>query len=82
MSDLGFAYELGQGTEKDMNKSFQWYRKGAEAGDEVAMYNLGRCFQSGLGTEKDMTQAILWYHKAADAGDTSAKRWLADHAGN
>lgn len=33
---LGEMYELGMGSDKDMDKALQWYRKSAERGDKIA----------------------------------------------
>jgi uncharacterized protein len=67
---------------KDQTQAAAWYKKAAEAGSAVGMFNLGTCYESGKGIDKDMEQAIAWYRKAADAGDAMAQKWLADHAGN
>src|SRR5262245_28602531 len=48
------------------------YRKGADAGDATAMFNLGLIYQDGRGVAKDEAEAVRWYRKGADAGDPAA----------
>jgi len=51
-TNLGFLYEKGKGTEKDLEMAFYWYRKAAESGYSVAQNNLGLLYEKGEGTER------------------------------
>ena len=44
----------------------------AEAGDEVAQYNLGVMYDNGLGVPQDPKEAVKWYRLAAEQGDVDA----------
>ena len=56
------AYTLGitlqQAGQKELG--FEWYLKGAQAGDVWCMENLGLCYQHGWGVEQDSEQEIYW----------------------
>lgn len=53
--------------------ALEYYRKGAAAGSDVAMYKLGVSYTSGnLGLVKDDAQAFGWFLKAAEAGHAGA----------
>ena len=52
------------------------YRKAADLGDALGMYNLGVCYEHGNGVPKDGAEAAKWYRKAADLGDATAMRAL------
>ena len=41
----------------------------AEAGDEVAQYNLGVMYDNGRGVLQDYKEAVKWYRLAAEQGD-------------
>ncbi|KAL0213985.1 hypothetical protein P9112_006169 [Eukaryota sp. TZLM1-RC] len=58
--------------DKHYQEAVYWWRRGDEAGDEDAMFNLGVCYDQGLGVEKDYQQAFYWYSKAAEAGNSVA----------
>jgi TPR repeat protein len=65
----GFDYEY----DKDMRHALIWYRRAAELGHAVAMFNIGLCHELGSGVEQDMEQAINWYIKAAEHGHVLAQ---------
>ena len=70
---------------QDFQKGFAAYNAGdyatalqewtplAEAGDEVAQYNLAWMYDSGLGVPQDYKEAAKWYQLAADQGDADAQ---------
>lgn len=47
-NSMGIAYKLGWGVVKDMNKSFEYLKKGAESGDAKAQCNYGDLFRDGV----------------------------------
>ena|GEM_PF-795281 len=69
LDDLGWFYENGIGTEKNLVKAFECYKKSADRGNASAMGGLGLCFENGKGTAKDEKEAVRWYSKAAELGD-------------
>ena len=63
---LAILYYNGEGTEKNLEKSFYWYQKAAENGHIHALNNLAVCYDYGEGTEKNLKKAFYWYQKAAE----------------
>ena len=58
---LGYAYQLGRGTEKDWAAAVKWYELAAAQGDTAAMNNLGAIYrQGGHGVAKDLDVAVSW----------------------
>ncbi|GBB88124.1 hypothetical protein RclHR1_14640006 [Rhizophagus clarus] len=58
--------------EENFEKTFHWYQKAAENGDENAMNSLANYYYNGEGTEKDIEKAFYWYQKAAENGNGDA----------
>ena len=73
MKELAVLYlNGGDETDADPEKSSYWYRKLAEEGEPIAMYNLGLHYAKGFGVERDFEQAAYWMGEAAKAGDEDA----------
>ncbi|GES75100.1 kinase-like domain-containing protein [Rhizophagus clarus] len=66
---LAYCYHDGEGTEKNLEKAFYWFQKGAENGNEIAINNLASCYENGEGTEKNLEKAFYWYQIGAENGD-------------
>ncbi len=49
--------------EHDELKAFTWTLKAAEAGDEVAMFDLIEMYRDGIGVEKDSEKSLYWKNK-------------------
>jgi len=57
----------------------EWFRKGAEAGLPMAMYNLAGCLDEGKGgAAPDCPSAANWYRRAVDAGNGEAAQRLSE----
>ena len=41
-NNVGSAFSLGNGVDKDMDQAFIWYKKSADLECDVAQYNLGK----------------------------------------
>ncbi|MDX2131806.1 MAG: caspase family protein [Planctomycetota bacterium] len=54
-----------------------WFRKSADAGDNLAMNWMGHYFENGYGVTKDLAEALVWYKKAAELGNEVAMWNLA-----
>jgi len=65
---LGIIYANGDGVSKDLNKSFKWFEKSANAGNTHAYSKLGNIYAS----KKDFENAFIWFEKAALKGDAKA----------
>lgn len=86
MNQLGYLYAIEADMQDDSDlqnelyeQSVKWYKKGSEAGNEVAMSNLAYAYERGIGETKSLEKAIEWYKKAAYAGDEDAKEWLKNN---
>ena len=78
MANLGSMYLEGRGgLTKDDVQALSWFRKSADAGDEMGMISLGYMYSNGLGgLPKDVEQAVVWYRKAAQLGSAEAQATL------
>lgn len=65
---IGKMYCYGSGTDKDHEKSFEWFKKAAQAGNKFAQYSLANQYYYGNGVEKDLSYAHMWYTKSASQG--------------
>jgi len=65
---LGYAYNVGKGTKRNVAQAICWYRRAARSGDSGATYNLATVYRdagkAGL--------AFQWWTRAADMRDGEA----------
>ena len=73
---LGHHYETGAGTVRNEILAEQWYRRGAEADEEVAQYRLGRMLLADRSGER-LEEAVHWLQRAAGAGHAAAQNAAA-----
>ncbi len=73
MYDLGRIYTLGKATEKDEEKSYQWYSKSLNAFLEMKgemahymKYRVGKLYVNGLGTDKDYLEGLKWLEQCKE----------------
>lgn len=78
LTDIGEAYYLGIGMERNYAEAFRYYKKAADMGSVFALCRLGICYESGLGTEKDMEKAMDCFEEAASSGNAVALYRLGD----
>ena len=79
MEALAVTYLNGdeeEGIAPDPEKSVFWFKKLAELGDPVAMFNLGLLYAKGYGAERDFKQAAYWVEQAAEGGDNDAPKLI------
>lgn len=57
----------------DYHKAMTIWKPAAEAGDEVAAFNVGVLYAQGLGVEADPRAAVRWYRRSALAGYANAQ---------
>jgi len=77
LTNLGWMYEAGAGTERDDAKAANAYRLAAEKGLPEAMVWFGQVLEQGRGVEENPTAAFDWYSRAAEAGDAGGEYNLA-----
>ena len=75
--EVGKAYSLGEGAEKDLAQALVWYKKSAAQGNWKAQNNLGVSYMYGEGVEKNLDEAMKWLKKSAGQGNELAMCNLA-----
>ena len=75
---------LGELAEKrdDMELSFQWYKKAADAGNAEGLVKTGKYYQDGKGVKQDKKEAAHYFFMAAELGDAEGHFQLACCFGN
>jgi TPR repeat protein len=61
------------GVAKNEAEAVSWYRKAADKGESLAMFNLGHMLANGWGVSKNEAEAVSWYRKAARLGVKEAQ---------
>ena len=71
--ELGAAYFVGRGVERDEKRAAYWYEKAANSGDAIAQKQIGYFYQVGIGVPRDPVRAVRWFERAVAGGLVSAK---------
>lgn len=77
-SKLATMLFAGNGTERNLSASSQWFKRAATQGDSRAQLLLGDFYLLGLGVSENLDSAIDWYEKSALQGDPDAQSKLGD----
>src|SRR3569832_674818 len=72
-TELGAAYSLGNGVDKDYVQAQQWLRRAADKGSAIAQRLLAYLYRNGLGVERDYAKAARWFEQAARQGHANAQ---------
>ena len=75
---LGYFYENGHVTEKNVVEAAKWYRKAADQGDAISQISLGRLYEKGRGIEQNFVEAAKFYRLAAEQGSARGHFRLAN----
>lgn len=67
-SSLGYAYDVGLGTKRNVAQATRWYRQAARSGDSTAMSNLATVYRDA----GKARLAFQWWERAADMRDGDA----------
>jgi TPR repeat protein len=67
-SSLGYAYNVGLGTMRDVAQAIRWYRRAARSGDSTATSNLATVYRDA----GKARLAFQWWKRAADMRDGDA----------
>ncbi len=78
MSNLGLAYLVGVGTNKDVATGLKWLHQAADAGSKDALMSLADAYFGGT-PKPDHAEALIWYRKAAAGGNSEAYRIIAGY---
>jgi len=73
---LGYMYQFGIGTVKNLKKAFEYYEKAANQGYAHSQYNLGIMYEKGIGIVKNLEKAFEYYEKAANQGHVHSQNRL------
>ena len=76
-NELGRIYEAGQYKPKDLQKAFEYYKRGAEKGDSNAQLNVGSFYYNGSLGVRDLPKAFEWTKKSAEQGNPKGQFNLA-----
>jgi len=74
---VGFCYESGIGTKRNMSQALRWYLLASESSLLEAQISLGFIYEEGIGVDVNKIEAYKWFKMAADQGDAIAKFHLA-----
>ncbi len=69
--EIGGIYAI---LRQDDKETVEWYRRGAELGSDLAMFDLGWMYDNGKGLEEDKDEAMEYYRKAYDRRGKAAGR--------
>jgi tetratricopeptide (TPR) repeat protein len=61
---LGFAYEKGRGTKRDLDKAILYYNAAIEAGNVYTYRNLGLLYHNAPRDRQDFVKSLACYEKA------------------
>ena len=68
LNDLAVLDEL----DKNYDAAIDLFKRAAQQGHPLAMYNLALHYRDGIGVQRDFGQAAEWFAKAAESGLVSA----------
>jgi TPR repeat protein len=77
MHNIGEMKLTGDGTEKNLTTSLNWYKKAAQYDLVGSQFMVGKMYEMGWGTEQSNQQAFDWYLKAALQHDGEAMLRMA-----
>jgi len=78
LSNLGLIYRKGlYGETKNDEKSFHYYKRGAELGQASDMNWVGYYYMNGIGVDTNLDEGIRWYRLAAENGEKYGMYHLA-----
>ncbi|MVX35886.1 SEL1-like repeat protein [Myroides sp. LoEW2-1] len=78
ITNIGYMYEYGLGTEIDIKKALEYYEKGAELGNETAKYNAAIIYYFGQGNIENDFNKALYYFKRIKNNDNYIEDYIAD----
>lgn len=71
--NLGYMYDIGEGTEIDKEQAMYWYKKGAAEKNSACMSNIAILYKEQGRTKK----AIRWFKKSLMQDDSTAAYEIA-----
>ncbi|HEX6094727.1 MAG TPA: tetratricopeptide repeat protein [Thermoanaerobaculia bacterium] len=77
IATLVYAYQRGEGIEKDMTKAREWALIAAEMGHDSSQTILAQYMLQGVGGPRNTQGARFWFEKSALSGNSLAMSFLA-----
>jgi len=74
--DVGNMYLKGQGTVRNEQQAYEWFKKAAESNYSRAQYKLGYLYHRGEGVNKNNKKAFKWINLSAKQGYKPAMYYL------
>jgi len=65
---VGVMLGDGQGTDRDLKSSFEWFKRAAQQNQVDAHFALGDMYRKGEGVAADDNQALFWFDIARRGG--------------
>ena len=66
ISEIGFRYLVGIGTEPNFEEALNWFNKGKSKNDPNSLYYLGEMYLNGWGVEVDYKKAYMLFTEASN----------------
>jgi uncharacterized protein len=63
----------------DLQKTFEYFKKSADQGNEKAQFNLGICYEKGERVEVNLEKVFKFYLKYINQGHPNAQRNVAKY---
>lgn len=73
---IGLLYQYGDGVEKDLEKSREWFMKSAALGNVQSLKSMGRAYLNGRGVPKNVGKGIELLEAAGNRGDADVQEDL------
>ena len=74
---LGSMFKKGLGTDSDMDKAIDYFKRSAEMNNKNGLYEYGKAMLLGEHIAQNKQKAVKLLEKAIKLGNTNAKRFLA-----
>lgn len=72
-ADIGYLYYKGEGkVERNYEKAIEYYKKGCQRGNCMALNNLSHMYMDGYGVEKNLDMSIYYNKRAIMRGSSLA----------
>ncbi len=78
IQELALSYETGDGCDKNLKRSFFYWKKLADSKSPTGIAKVGVFYINGWGVEKDETIGAKWIMKAAELGFDQAQNVLGN----
>lgn len=70
-NDIGYLYWEGKKVERDLKKSYEYFKKAAQGGNTIGMANLGESYYYGFGVTQDQAEAFKWLKEAETVSESN-----------